>query len=235
MLDNAGWRRTMRASATLTSLSVCLMGVGACDDDDPVEPIPVGAVATFANDNFNFNSLATFSMPDTVLQFRPRSGIATPISRLNDQVALDRVRANLLARGYTEVTNPQETRPDFVVLVGATAAEEYDAWVGYAWYSDWAFYSWGWYAPGFTSDWGIVYPWYPVVGVTSYRRGTLVVDLIPTLSVNPLNRTVTSAWAGVGSGVVTELSSGQVEAVIDEMFRLSPYLRAPGFGTRFGR
>jgi hypothetical protein len=134
---------------------------------------------------------------------------------------------NLLARGYTEVTDTG-VRADFVVLVGATASENYNAWVGYPWYGVWGFYpGWGWYAPGFDGSWTIVYPWYGYVGVTAYQRGTLVVDLIPTLSVNPLARSVRSAWAGVATGVLDGTqSAATITAAIDRMFDLSPYLVA---------
>jgi hypothetical protein len=73
-----------------------------------------------------------------------------------------------------------------------------------------------------------VYPWYPYVGITAYDRGTVVVDLIPTLQVNPLNKSVTSAWAGVGTGLLNgTLTVDIVNNAIDEMFRQSPYLTAP--------
>src|SRR6185503_11832036 len=93
--------------------------------------------------------------------------------------------------------DPAHVAPDFVVLVGATAEQNYLAWAGYSWYSLWGFYAgWGWYAPGFTNGWTIIYPWYPVAGVTTFDTGTLLVDLIPTKTVNPLSQTIRSAWAG---------------------------------------
>ena len=218
------------ARTTLTVLSLSGLAVlGACDDDDPVEPLPIGVVATFNDDNVNFQNLGTFAMPDTVLQFDPVSGVPVPVTRQFDQTILDRVRLNFVNRGYVEVADPTTERPDFVVLVGTSAADEYDAWVGYPWYAEWGFYSgWGWYQPGFATNWSIIYPWYPVVGVTAYRRGTVVVDLIPTLSVNPLNRTVTSAWAGVASGALVDGSVTATNIIngIDQMFAQSPYLVA---------
>ena len=220
--------RLARTTATILSLSG-LAFLGACEDDDPVEPLPIGVVATFNDDAVNFQALGTFAMPDTVLQFPPRSGVPIPVTRQFDQTILDRVRLNLVNRGYVEVADPRTEQPDFVVLVGTTAADEYDAWVGYAWYDEWDFYTgWGWYAPGFASNWGIIYPWYPVVGVTAYRRGTVVVDLIPTLSVNPLNRTVRSAWAGVASGALVDgsVTATNITNGIDQMFAQSPYLVA---------
>jgi hypothetical protein len=228
--------RITRTTLTILSLSG-LAVLGACDDDDPVEPLPIGVVATFNDDAVNFQAMGTFAMPDTVLQFDPLSGVPAPVTRQFDQTILDRVRLNFVNRGYVEV-DPTVEQPDFVVLVGTTAADEYDAWVGYAWYGEWGFYNgWGWYTPGFAADWDIIYPWYPVVGVTSYRRGTIVVDLIPTLSVNPLQRTVRSAWAGVASGALIDgtVTATNITNGIDQMFAQSPYLVSTSTTVRRGR
>jgi hypothetical protein len=207
-----------------------LVGISACDDDDDfvnVIPPSGNAVATFKDSNFNFQTLRTFSMPDTVVHIAPLTGTPTSISRAYDRTALDQVRQNLLSRGYTQVTNPGSVRPDVVVLVGATATTNYNAWVGYSWYGAYGFYNWGWYAPGFDTSWGIVYPWYGYVGVTSYDRGTLIVDMIPTVTVNPLAKTVQSVWAGVATAVLDgTITAAGVSAAVDRMFELSPYLVA---------
>lgn len=224
------WRRA-RGYLPLIGL-IAAVGIWACDDSDDDfvgVPVPTGAVATFRDTTFNFNALRTFSMPDTVVHFVPVTGTPLDVSRAFDRTILDRVRADFIARGYVEDTDPRNTRPDFVVLVGSTATTNYNAFVGYSWYGYWGFYpGWGWYAPGFDTSWGIVYPWYPYVGVTAYDRGTVVVDLIPTVTVNPLARSVTSAWAGVATALLNgTITTDNVNNAIDEMFRQSPYLTAP--------
>ena len=208
-----------------------LLSLGACDDTNDVNLIvpPVTKVVTvFKDSTFNFASLHTFAMPDTVIHFNPVTGTPIAVSRQFDAVALNQVRQNLLNRGYTQVSDPRTTTPSFVVLVGATATTNYNAFVGYSWFSLWGFYSgWGWFAPGFTTAWGIVYPWFPVVGVTAFDRGTLIVDLIPTASVNPTNRTIRSAWTGVATALLDgTITNATVTAAIDQMFALSPYLTA---------
>jgi hypothetical protein len=200
-------------------------GLAACNDDDDITG-PTGIVTTVRDQTFNFTSLHTFAMPDTIVQFVPLTGSPLVVSRSFDQVALNEVRQNLLARGYTQVTDPQTTRPDFVVLVGSTATTNYDAYVTYPWYNIWGFYpGWGWYAEGFNSSWNLVYPWYPQIGVTAYDRGTLVVTLLPTASVSALSQTIDASWAGIASALLNgTITSTSVANAVDEMFQQSPYL-----------
>ena len=233
MIETVRAGRRTRALTPMVRIVVALTGLaglGACETNNSViVPAVTKVVAVFKDSSFDFTTLHTFAMPDTVVQFNPITGTPLNITRQFDQTALDRVRQDLIARGYTEVLNPRVVKPDFIVLVGATATQNYNAFVGYSWFSVWGFSSvWGWFTPGFTTQWGIVYPWFGVVGVTSYQRGTLIVDLIPTSSVNVTTRTIRSAWTGVGESLLdgSSITDNTVQAAIDEMFRLSPYLTA---------
>jgi len=223
------WRRGRTLLTAIAALGV-IVGMTACDDDDDDITNPtVGVVRAFADSQYNFSGLKTFAMPDTVAHFTALSGVSQDPSRAYDATVLTQVRADLIARGYTQVTDPRTTTPDFVVLVGASAATNYDAWVAYSWYPYYGYYSgFGWYAPGFSSAWSLTYPWYATVGVTEYERGSLVVSIIPTLSVNPLDQSIRAAWAGVATGVLGDngLSQAGVQAAVDQMFALSPYLVA---------
>src|SRR5215203_2524429 len=107
----------------------------ACDDDDDdiVNVVPNPVVRTVRDPAFNFASLRTFAMPDTVAHLVALTGTPLPVSREFDRTVLDQVRANLLARGYTQVDNPQTETPDFLVLVGATAATNYNLFVTDVW------------------------------------------------------------------------------------------------------
>jgi hypothetical protein len=220
----------LRRMCTLLPAIGLLTGMAvACDDDDDiVGVIPTPVVRTVRDPAFNFSNLKTFAMPDTVAHLAPLTGTAIAVSRDFDRTVLDQVKANLLARGYVQVTNPILTQPDFVVLVGATATQTYDAYATYSWYPYYGYYSgWGWYAPGFTSDWTIVYPFYASVGVTTLERGTFLVTLVPTLTVNPLAKNFNAEWAGSATSLLEGgATENLVKAAVDEMFAQSPYLVA---------
>jgi len=223
--------RRARTLLPVIALVVAFTGALACGDDDDDITGVVGAVTTYHDASFNFATLHTFAMPDTVIHFAPLTGTPLAVSREFDRTILDRVRGNLLARGYTQVSNPQTTTPNFVVLVGTTATENYNAYVSYSWFSYYGYYTgWGWYAPGFGTDWGIVYPWYADVGVTAYPRGSLLVTIVPTVTVNPLSKSITAAWVGAATALLGDQSAAVTSAVItgaiDEMFVQSPYLTA---------
>ncbi len=207
------------------------LGLTACDDDEDIDiigPLPiVSAVAVFADTTVDFGAMNTFALADTVVHFVPATGAALPVSRAFDQDIINSVRANFLARGYVEELNPDSIRPDFVVLISGTATENRAVFLSYPWFATWGFYSGlGWFT-GFDNSWGIAYPWRLTTPLTFYPRGTLIVDLIPTLSVNPLGKTVTAAWSGVASGALTgNRTAADFDAAIDQMFLLAPYLRS---------
>lgn len=233
MIGTTGaWRRVQTLMPTV-GLLAGLVGVGgitACDDDvDFVNVIPPTAVVTTFNDpNFDFTTLRTFAMPDTVVHFNPVTGNPIDITRQFDRAALDQVRQDLLSRGYVQVSNPGSVRPDFEVLVGASATDNFNAFASFPWFGLWGSAPvWGWFAPGFDNSWGIVFPWFSTIGVTSFDRGTLVVTIIPTSSVNTTGKSVSAVWAGVATSLfLGQVTSAGVSAAINRMFDLSPYLVA---------
>ena len=218
-----------RMCTLLPAIGLLASTAVACDDDDDIiNVVPTPVVRTVRDPNFNFAPLRTFAMPDTVAHFAPLTGTPLVVSREFDRTVLDQVKANLIARGYVQVTAPATAAPDFVVLVGATAATNYNAYATYSWYPYYGYYSgWGWYAPGFTSDWTLIYPFYPTIGVTSFDRGTFLVTIVPTTTVNPLGRSINGEWAGTATSLLDgNVTTTMVQAAIDEMFIQSPYLTA---------
>jgi hypothetical protein len=207
--------------ATAVALAA-LVGAAACDDvdDDITNPSRV-AVVTFNDPAFVFGAQRTFSLPDTVVHLAPLNGVPLAVSREHDDAILASIRENMIARGYVENTSPATVRSDLILLAGVTASEQYAAWQSYPWFSVWGFYP-GWSFEQFSNAWGVTYPW----TAASYTRGTLVVDMIATRSVQPVSQRISSVWAGAAAAALTgAVTDGQIDAAIDEMFALSPYLR----------
>jgi hypothetical protein len=230
-------RRTCILLPTIGMLSGMTVACGD-DDDDIVNVVPTPIVRTVRDPSFNFASLHTFAMPDTVVHLVPQTGTPLVVSREFDRTVLDQVRANLLSRGYTQATNPATTAPDFLVLVGATAATNYDVFATYSWYPYYATYTGlGWYAPGFNSSWTLAYPFYTTVGVTAYDRGTFLVTIVPTKTVNPLAQQISAEWAGTATALLDgNVTATTVQTAIDDMFTMSPYLVAsPPLTARVGQ
>jgi len=220
-------RRTCILLPTIGMLSGMTVACGD-DDDDIVNVVPTPVVRTVNDPTFDFTTLRTFAMPDTVAHLVPQTGTPLVISRDFDRTVLDQVRANLLARGYTQTANPVRDQPDFLVLVGATAATNYDLFATYSWYPYYSTYS-GllWYTPGFDSSWTLVYPFYPTVGVTAFDRGTFLVTIVPTLTVNALAKSIRAEWAGTATALLESgVTAATVQNSIDAMFAQSPYLVA---------
>src|SRR5690349_605608 len=106
-----------RGGTLLTAIAVLgvVVGMTACGDDDNDLVSPIGVVKVFADSSFNFATLHTFVMPDTVAHFVPLTGTPLEVTREFDQTILQQVRADFLARGYIQETNPVANTPDFVV------------------------------------------------------------------------------------------------------------------------
>ena len=168
-------RKHRLAAFTPAVLLALTIGIGACEEDadiDIINPPPggvVGTVAVFADSTIAFNEYNTFSMPDTVVHFDPVTGIPLFVPRTHDQAVLDRVRANFIARGYTEELRPDSTPPDFFVLVGATATENRAAFISYPWYSTWGFYLG--LGTGFDNSWTVVRLGFPGAGAAPATAG----------------------------------------------------------------
>ena len=220
-----------RWSTLLAAIAVVgVMGaMAACSDDDDIL-ISTATVRTFADSSFNFATLHTFAMPDTVAHFAPLTGTPLPVTNQFDQTILAQVRTDLLARGYTEVTASNLVRPDFVVLIGVSATENFNAFVTANWFSFWGFWpGWAWIPGGVDPAWTIIYPWNTVLGPTSFGRGTLIVTIEPTtVAVNPLlaNKQIRAVWAGVAASLlgVGNITQANIQTAINLMFQQSPYL-----------
>lgn len=187
-------------------------------------------VAALHGDTTKFDAVHTFAMPDTIVHITQGLGAGeVGLTRQFDALILSTVAQNLEQLGYVRVTDPVATRPDVIVLVGATASVQVEAWVSYPWFGFWGFYPGFAFNPAFNPAWGIAYPWAGSVSAFTWNQGTLIVDMIDTHNIDTQNLRVSSLWAGALSGVLGVSSSvppqTRLTQGIDEMFVLSPYLR----------
>ena len=218
----------LRRMCTLLPAIGLLTGMAvACDDDDlVVDVVPTPVVRTIRNPAFDFATLRTFAMPDTVAHFNTTGSTSSDLTRAFDRVVFQQLRANLTARGYVEVLNPQTTQPDFVVLIGVMSNIQ-TAYQTYSFNPTTAITAGGEDAPGFTNDWTIVYPFYSSANVITFDRGTFLVTFVPTATLNAPARKLDAEWAGSATSLLVEgANESLVRASVDEMFVQSPYLVA---------
>jgi len=169
-------------------------------------------VSTTHDTSFDFAAVRTYSLPDRVVVIGvPDAGAPNPIDPGFEQAILDTINSEMTALGYQKVDIG--AGPDVLMTVGGLTVTNVNYYYGY-----WCNY-WGWYYP--------CYPYYypPVVGVSTYEVGTLIIDMAkpqPTAS-DPLN----GVWTAVLRGVLTGVKSNdQVRAIngISQAYIQSDYL-----------
>ena len=203
--------------------------MAACSDDNDII-IPAGSVTTFADSSFDFTTLHTFALADTVAHLTNVGVNPVATTTAFDQTILSQVRADLLARGYTEIAEPSATRPDFVVLTGVSASDNYNAFITSNWFTYWGTSPvWTWLPNGVDPSWTIIYPWFNPGSVVTFQRSTLIVTIVPTTAqVNPLiaQKEIRAVWAGVATSLLGQenITQTNVQNAINIMFQQSPYL-----------
>jgi len=227
-----GKTEARRRGSTLLA-AIAVVGVfgamAACSDDNDII-IPSGSVVTFADSSFDFTTLHTFALADTVAHLVNIGVNPVATTTAFDQTILSQVRADLLARGYTEIAEPSATRPDFVVLTGVSASDNYNAFITANWFTYWGVSPvWTWLPGGVDPSWTIIYPWFNPGSVVTFQRSTLIVTIVPTtVQVNPLiaQKQIRAVWAGVATSLLGQqnITQTNVQNAINIMFQQSPYL-----------
>jgi len=227
-----GKTEARRRGSTLLA-AIAVVGVfgamAACSDDNDII-IPASSVVTFADSSFDFTTLHTFALADTVAHLTNIGVNPVATTTAFDQTILSQVRADLLARGYTEIAEPSAVRPDFVVLTGVSASDNYNAFITANWFTYWGTSPiWGWLPGGVDPSWTIIYPWFNPGAVVTFQRTTLILTIEPTLPVvNPLlaQKELRAAWAGVATSLLGQenITQANVQNAINIMFQQSPYL-----------
>jgi len=169
-------------------------------------------VTTTHDTSFDFAAARTYSLPDRVVVIgTPDAGRPAPIDPAFETAILSTIDNEMSALGYTKVDIG--AGPDLLMTVGGLTVTNVDYYYGY-----WCGY-WGWYYP--------CYPYYypPVVGVSVYEVGTLIIDMAkPQASTS---QGLNGVWTAVLRGVLTGVkSTDQVRAIngISQAYIQSSYL-----------
>ena len=196
-----------------------ILGIGlllaACHPTGVEYVTDLDVVATTHDATFDFATPTTYSLPDKVY-FIEGDPTTNPPARLNpalEQLILGTLKNEMNAHGYTQVD--VNASPDLAVTASALKVTNVTYYYGY-----WCTY-WGYYG---------CYPYYPpVVGVSTYTTGTLLVDMAPFSSTPPGNQ-YRGVWTAVIRGIQTGSASTDQQRVVNgisQAFIQSPYLGKP--------
>jgi len=172
-------------------------------------------VITNYDKNATFKGRAFYAMPDKVAKITGNVAQGLPPTYLSEPYAstiINRIQANMLALGYTLVTDT--ALAEFVLFPSEMEV------TNISYYYDYYYYYWGWYYPGG----GWYYPYYPVT--TTYTTGTIIVNMVDLR--NPgANDKLHAVWStiinGVMDGDVTTAIS-RINTTIDQAYEQSQYL-----------
>jgi hypothetical protein len=164
-------------------------------------------VYTNYNDNYDFKSKGTYSIPDKIVKITGelKDGEDPEFVKepYNTQV-LQKIKSNMTALGYTETADPENA--DLVlfpaVWTNTTITYYYDYWC--------------WYYP-YYCGWGWGYP-----SVSSYTTGTLLMTLVADGEEFVQS---TNVWTAAVNGLLSGYYDiNRVNKAIDQAFKQSPYL-----------
>ena len=201
------------------NLAPPILGLGlllaACHPTGAETITDLDVVATTHDATFDFAAPTTYSLPSSVFLIEGDPSITTParIDPVLEQLILNTLKNEMDAHGYTQVGVNQT--PDLAVTASALKVTNVNYYYGY-----WCTY-WGYYG---------CYPYYPpVVSVSSYVVGTLLVDMAPFSTTPPSNQ-YRGVWTAIVRGIQTGVKSTDQQRVVNgisQAFIQSPYLGKP--------
>ena len=168
-------------------------------------------VITVYDPDFDFKTVTTFHISDTILLIGEGSG---EISDKFDDDIIARTRQNLLNAGYTEEADPEmadvlilleKTRSDLIIVTPPPCY-------------------WCWY-PGYPG-YPPYYPWYPPGYVYTYPIGTVFATMHNTTPDEGMEVTPTH-WSYAINGLITgsdQFILDRLDRAVDQAFTQSPYL-----------
>jgi hypothetical protein len=198
---------------TKTSAVSLVLILAGCHPSGVETVSDLDTVSTAHDSSFSFANALTYSLPSQVVSVgSPDGGTPAAIDQSTQQTILNTLQNEMEIRGYQKV--PPAQGPDLVMTAAALTVTNIDYYYGY-WYGYWGYYYP--YYPG--------YPYYPpVVGVSVYTVGTLLVDLATADTAGlKLNGVWAAAIRGLGTGSVADTNI-RIANGIAQAFTQSPYL-----------
>lgn len=188
-------------------LSIIII-LGSCYPQGPEYYEDLDVVFTNFDDQFDFASKGTYSMPDKIVKIEGDLAEGEEpeyVKEPQNTQMLQKMEANMSALGWTKIEDPADA--DLVLFPAVWTNTTV-----YYWYDYWC-----WYYP-YYCGWGWGYP-----SVSSYTTGTLVMTLVVDGEdyIEP-SRVWTAAANGLLSGAY---NTTRVNNAIDQAFEQSPYLQ----------
>lgn len=190
----------------------------SCYPSGPSDITDTSIVVTKYDSKFNFSSINTYALPNTVFDL-PGSDT---VNHNYDALILSEVDKNMTRIGYVKELDPLQNGADVVVVV--SVSKKTTVYVDYSWYPYWGLWpGWGYWGP-WDPSWIIYYPWPPV---EVYVSGSIFIEMVDPNAKDLTNKRLPARWSGVMNGLLTPSSAvtaSQITAGINQCFAQSPYL-----------
>jgi len=202
-------------------LALCIVGFFACRKAPDLGQLSVNfVVQTSKEPDANFGGYKTYYISDSIALINSNPTDDSLWFDNDAKQLVEAVRANMDARGYTEVSS-SHAGPD--LGLGLTAIKDLNIGVIYPgwWWGYWGGCYWGYcgYPP--------YYPWYGGGGIVySVPTGTIVLDMIDLKNAGADGK-LTVPWGSVMSGGLGYTSDDIQLGIqaIDQSFTQSPYIQ----------
>ncbi len=199
-----------------------LLFLTGCYPGGAEETAELEVVATEYDVNFDFSSVRTYIMPDTIMIITDPNhpGHNQEINTEANRLLLKGVPDHLRAMGYKRMATSENELPDVYITISVIGTS-YILFEAIDWWRYWYYYPW-W--PGWKEG---VFPWYPWGSeiYKGYTTGTVIIQMLDSKVWEETKIPV--AWSATLNGLLKE--SGQnanqrVERDLDQAFEQSPYL-----------
>lgn len=209
-----------RALGAVAALAITVMV--ACYPGEPTNVGELDMVTTIYDTAFNYQTNRTFFQFDTVFHLRDTANPAdtVSISRQFDQQMINLVKTNMRNLGYIDSTPSLTFQPDVYTSISITASRNYQAYSFYPWWGYPGYQFWPCCLGG--PGWG-----YPTTVVSSYRVGTIFIDMIQVDS-TVAKDTIDIIWDGALNGPFEgseEVTVQRIDRLFNQAFLQSEYLR----------